>query len=72
MTLLQVMVEYSQTPGQPFSLGGLLASPAGRWIVIGVGLVAVIMLFRRSKLSTLLFLIAMAALVYYGRGRIGW
>ena len=70
--VLQVMVEYSATPGQPFSLGGLLASPAGRWVVIGLGAVIAFFLLRRSKLSTVLFLAGAAALLYYGRGRWGW
>ena len=70
--LLQVMVEYSQTPGQPFSLGGLLSSTAGRWLVIGLCALAVILVLRRGKLSTMLVIGAIAALAYYGRGMIGW
>jgi hypothetical protein len=72
VTLMQVMGEYSQTPGRPFSLGGLLSSQTARWIAIGLGIVAVLYLFRRSRFSTILTLAAIAALIYYGRGWLGW
>jgi hypothetical protein len=70
--LLQVMVEYSGTPSGPFSLGGLLSSPVVRWVLIGLVAVAVFFLFRRSRLSTVLILGALAAAAYYGRAWIGW
>ena len=72
MMLLQVMAEYSRTPSSPISLDGVLSSPASRWIAIGLGVVGVLYLLRRSRLSTVLTLAAIAALLYYGRGWIGW
>ena len=70
--LLQVLVEYSETPSGPLSLGRLIGSTTGRWVAIGLGGLVVLYLLRRGRMSTFFAIALIAAAVYYGRSWIGW